>query len=30
VIFDPENVIDRATFANPTLLCDGIDPVIVD
>jgi len=30
VIFDPENVIDRATFANLTLLADGIVQVIVD
>jgi N-acyl-D-aspartate/D-glutamate deacylase len=29
-LIDPENVIDRATFANPTLLSDGIDLVIVD
>jgi N-acyl-D-amino-acid deacylase len=29
-LIDPESVVDRATFANPTLLSDGIDPVIVD
>jgi N-acyl-D-amino-acid deacylase len=29
VVFDPESVIDRATFAAPTLLADGIDVVIV-
>jgi N-acyl-D-aspartate/D-glutamate deacylase len=30
MIFDPESVIGRATFANPTMLSDGIDLVIVD
>jgi len=30
VTFDPESVIDRATFANPALVSDGIDLVIVD
>lgn len=29
-VFDPEMVIDRATYAHPTLLSDGIDLVIVD
>ncbi|MEO6566057.1 MAG: D-aminoacylase [Casimicrobiaceae bacterium] len=29
VLFDPERVIDRATFAEPMVLSDGIDAVIV-
>jgi len=29
VVFDPESVMDRATFATPTLLADGIEVVIV-
>jgi len=29
VLFDPERVIDRATFAKPMVLSDGIDAVIV-
>ena len=29
VVFDPDRVIDRATFADPALLADGIDTVIV-
>lgn len=29
VVFDPERVIDRATFADPTLPSEGIDLVIV-
>ncbi|MEO8137731.1 MAG: amidohydrolase family protein, partial [Betaproteobacteria bacterium] len=30
VVFDPERIIDRATFADPTLVSDGIDLVLVD
>ena len=30
VVFDPERIIDRATFANPTLPSEGIDLVIVN
>jgi len=29
VVFDPDSVIDRATFADPMRLADGIDAVIV-
>ena len=30
VVFDPDTVIDRSTFAEPTLPADGIDAVIVN
>jgi len=30
VVFDPGRIVDRATFAEPTLVSDGIDAVLVD
>ena len=30
VLFDPDTVIDRSTFAEPTLLPDGIEKVFVN
>jgi N-acyl-D-aspartate/D-glutamate deacylase len=30
VVFDPDRIIDRATYAQPTVLADGIDSVMVN